>query len=137
MLGLNCDGLCDNCFKIDAPMDGAGLEREDSQVKTTVSKAKFKAQAVFSSDFTHKCSSCDESVKSIKREFSDQAWAALVSWREVSPKAVDSPLCNDCYFNFRDVLIERADEIRLMSGNIAANAKVGPVNGLANKVARA
>jgi hypothetical protein len=137
VLGLNCDGLFYNCFKIEAPRDGAGLEREDSQVKTTVSKAKFKAPAVFSSDFTHKCGSCDESVKSVKREFSDQAWAALVSWREVSAKAVDSPLCNDCYFNFRDVLIERADEIRLMSGNIAANAKAAPIRGLANKVARA
>lgn len=106
-------------------------------MKTTVSKAKFKAPAVFSLDFTHKCASCDESVKSVRREFSDQAWAALVSWREVSPKAVDSPLCNDCYFNFRDVLIERADEIKMMSGNIAANAKAVPIGGLANEVARA
>lgn len=106
-------------------------------MKTTASKVKLKSTTVFSADFTHKCGSCDESVKSVKREFSDQAWAALVSWREASPKAVDSPLCNDCYFNFRDVLIERADEIRLMGGNIAANAKVDPARSLANKVARA
>jgi hypothetical protein len=131
------NGLFVDCFKIEAPKDGAGLERENSQVKTTVSKAKFKSTTVFSAEFTHKCGSCDESVKSVKREFSDQAWAALVSWREVSPKSVDSPLCNDCYFNFRDVLIERADEIRLMSGNIAANAKATPMHGVTSKVARA
>jgi hypothetical protein len=63
--------------------------------------------------------------------------AALVAWSEVSQKAVDAPLCNDCYFNFRDVLIERADEMRLMSANVASNAKVGSSRRASNKVARA
>lgn len=105
---------------------------KQSTVKTTSVSAKAKTSASsdlnhsaisFSAHFTQKCLSCDGNVKSIKREFSDQAWAALVAWNEIQSKAVDTPLCNDCYHNFRDVLIERADEVRLMSSNVA-NAAV-------------
>ena len=106
-------------------------------MKTTVSKSKVASNLVFSTHFTHQCTSCDENAKSVRREFSDQAWAALVAWSEVSQKAVDSPICNDCYFNFRDVLIERADEMRLLSVNVASNAKVGSSGRATNKVARA
>jgi hypothetical protein len=92
---------------------------------------------VLSSDHvTQKCGSCESQAKSSRREFSDQAWAALVSWSEVSPKAVDSPICNDCYFNFRDVLIERADEMRLLVGNVVANAKSARLPRGSSKAAR-
>lgn len=69
--------------------------------------------------FKLQCSSCEGHVKSVRREFSNQAWAALVAWNEISSKAVDDAICNDCYFNFRDVLIDRADEMRLISSNTA------------------
>jgi len=90
-------------------------------VKTTATKAKASA-GVFSVHFTQQCHSCEGHVKSVRREFSDQAWAALVTWNEIPSKAVDTPLCNDCYFNFRDVLIERADEMRLLAANVAGAA---------------
>ena len=100
-------------------------------MKTTSSKTK--VSRVFSAHFTLQCSACDGHAKSLRREFSDQAWAALVAWNEVSSQAVDAPLCNDCYFNFRDVLIERADEMRLLSLNTATAAQMS----MKSKVARA
>jgi len=100
-------------------------------LKTTSSKTK--VSTVFSAHFTLQCSACDGHAKSLRREFSDQAWAALVAWNEVSSQAVDAPLCNDCYFNFRDVLIERADEMRLLSLNTATAAQMS----MKSKVARA
>lgn len=90
-------------------------------MKTTVSKAKASTIGL-NTFFTNCCSACEGQVKSVRREFSDQAWAALVAWKEVDNRAVDGPLCNDCYFNFRDVLIERADEMRLLASNVAAKA---------------
>jgi hypothetical protein len=84
-------------------------------MKASVSKAQ-----AFSAFFTDCCGACEGQVKSVRREFSDQAWSALVTWKELERKSVDLPLCNDCYFNFRDVLIERADELKLL----ATNAKV-------------
>lgn len=101
-------------------------------MKTTATKAK-ASTGVFSVHFTQQCFSCDGHVRSVRREFSDQAWAALVAWKEIPSKAVDAALCNDCYFNFRDVLIERADEMRLLAANVAGAAAVSQ----RSKVARA
>jgi hypothetical protein len=121
------------------PLEGAFHGEGGFLAMKTASNHKRKlATPVLSSDhFTHQCGSCDSAAKSIRREFSDQAWAALVSWSEVSPKAVHVPICNDCYLNFRDVLIERADEMRLLSSNIASNAKAVRMPRAASKVARA
>jgi len=106
-------------------------------LKTTVSKSKVSTIA-FNTFFTNCCSACEGQVKSVRREFSDQAWAALVAWKEVESRAVDAPLCNDCYYNFRDVLIERADEMRLMAGHVVAKTAVGARDRAAGaKVARA
>ncbi|MCX6118634.1 MAG: hypothetical protein NT027_13920 [Proteobacteria bacterium] len=69
----------------------------------------------FSVHFSHSCSGCGIDAKSIRREFSDQVWSALVDWNEIPKTAVDQPICNDCYFNLRDVLIDRADEIHQTS----------------------
>ncbi len=98
-------------------------------MKTTATKTK-ASTGVFSVHFALQCNSCEGHVKSVRREFSDQAWAALVTWNEIPSQAVDAALCNDCYFNFRDVLIERADEMRLMALNVAGaagNRKPGAV----------
>lgn len=116
---------------------GPPNDREDSLVKTASKKSQCSSQILGTENLAHKCGSCDGNVKSSRREFSEQAWAALVSWSEVSPKAVDAPLCNDCYFNFRDVLIERADEMRLAIGHVAANAKTARMSRLTNRAAQA
>jgi hypothetical protein len=117
---------------------GMGLSKRGRilNLKTTVSKAHSSSIA-FNTYFTNCCSACEGHVKSVRREFSDQAWAALVAWKELDDNAVDAPLCNDCYFNFRDVLIERADEMKLMAANVAAKAASASSAHGAGKVARA
>lgn len=60
---------------------------------------------------TTECTHCGSMEKCKKREFSAQAWTALVVWGEIEESVVDSPICMDCYNELRDVLIDRADEI--------------------------
>ena len=57
------------------------------------------------------CANCQTMAKCRRRDFSEQAWAVLLSWEEVQKAAVDQSICNDCYDELREVLIDRADEI--------------------------
>jgi hypothetical protein len=57
------------------------------------------------------CSNCESSTKSRRRDFSEQAWSVLILWNEVAGTAVQQPICDDCYGEMREVLIDRADEI--------------------------
>lgn len=57
------------------------------------------------------CSNCGTDTKCRKRDFSDQAWSFLVLWNEVSKQAVDQAICQSCYDELREVLIDRVDEI--------------------------
>ena len=55
------------------------------------------------------CSSPEESPR--RRTFSEQAWAALLLWNEIKIEAIDNPVCDTCYQELRDILIDRSDEI--------------------------
>jgi hypothetical protein len=57
------------------------------------------------------CSHCAEVGKTRKRDFSPQAWTVLVLWSEIQKSTVDQALCDNCYDELREVLIDRADEI--------------------------
>jgi hypothetical protein len=57
------------------------------------------------------CNNCGTDSKCRRREFSDQAWSVLVLWNEVQAGAVDQAICEGCYDELREVLIDRADEI--------------------------
>lgn len=59
------------------------------------------------------CSHCSEMGKTRKRDFSPQAWTVLVLWSEIQKNTVDQPLCDSCYDELREVLIDRADEIEM------------------------
>jgi hypothetical protein len=59
------------------------------------------------------CSNCCTDVKSRKRDFSEQAWSVLVLWHEIQKTVVDQPICEDCYNELREVLIDRATEIEV------------------------
>lgn len=59
------------------------------------------------------CSHCSEVGKTRKRDFSPQAWTVLVLWSEIQKATVDEALCEHCYDELREVLIDRADEIEL------------------------
>jgi hypothetical protein len=58
------------------------------------------------------CKNCGrENTKCRRRSFSYQAWTVLLLWNEISPSAVDQPICEHCYEEMRDILIDRANEI--------------------------
>lgn len=57
------------------------------------------------------CTNCSGEVKSRRRDFTEQAWTVLVLWGEIQKRAVDQPICDHCYNELREVLIDRAEEI--------------------------
>lgn len=57
------------------------------------------------------CSNCSTFSKCRRRTFSEQAWVVLLLWNEISPSAVDQPVCDECYKEMREILIDRTDEI--------------------------
>lgn len=61
---------------------------------------------------TQECPRCSNISRPIKRTFSDQALAALVVWKDLSEKLIDEPICDECYEELRDVLIERIEEVK-------------------------
>ncbi|MDA9951303.1 hypothetical protein N9D31_01885 [Oligoflexaceae bacterium] len=62
---------------------------------------------------SNECGNCEISARSRRREFSDQIWSVLITWGEVGKSLVDSPICDDCYNEFRETLIDRATELEL------------------------
>ncbi len=67
------------------------------------------------------CSVCSEDRKSRYREFSSHAWTALVSWGELGGPMIGQAMCDGCYAEFRDLLIERADEVTALAEQVAQN----------------
>lgn len=61
------------------------------------------------------CPRCGIEGSLQKRIFSDQAIAALVVWEELEESLIDEPVCNHCYAELRDILIERNDELSRIS----------------------
>ena len=59
------------------------------------------------------CSNCGLDSRSRRREFTEQTWSVLLAWNEVNKTAVDQPICDDCYEELREILIDRADEVAL------------------------
>ena len=57
------------------------------------------------------CANCSVVTHSRRRQFSEQAWYFLLSWNEISQKAVDQAICDDCYYELREVLIDRNEEL--------------------------
>lgn len=63
---------------------------------------------------TNSCSVCCEERKSRSREFSTHAWSALTIWGEVEQRTFGQPICEGCYRELRDLLIERHTELHAM-----------------------
>jgi hypothetical protein len=63
---------------------------------------------------SNSCSVCCEARKSRSREFSAHAWTALTMWGEVEQRTFGQPICEGCYREFRDLLIERSEELHAM-----------------------
>ena len=57
------------------------------------------------------CPRCGDEQKLQKRLFSDVAIAALITWGDLEEELVDEAICDDCYKELRDVLIENSDSL--------------------------
>ena len=57
------------------------------------------------------CSNCLAESRVRHRDFSEQVWSLLLVWGEISESSVDQLLCDDCYRDLREVLIERGPEM--------------------------
>lgn len=68
-----------------------------------------------SMSITNSCSACGEKRKSRSREFSPHALSALIQWGELEQAAIGQPVCEGCYREFRDLLIERTDELERLA----------------------
>lgn len=62
-------------------------------------------------DVIRKCANCQEDRLSRHRDFNPQVWSLLLHWGEVQKRAVAKPICEPCYQDLRDILIDRADEM--------------------------
>lgn len=62
-------------------------------------------------DFLQVCSHCGEKARCRRRDFSEQAWSALLIWGEIEPGIIEKPICDTCYNELREILIDRSDEI--------------------------
>ena len=89
-----------------------------SCAKTTTNRGdvvRFKIERVGGSkamqSLSQICSNCTVESKCRKREFSVEAWTVLVIWNEVQAAAVDQPLCDECYNELRETLIDRASDV--------------------------
>ena len=60
------------------------------------------------------CSCCGTKARCRSRSFSEEALALLLIWGEIEEKHIDAPICEYCYEDLRDVLIDRAREIEMM-----------------------
>lgn len=57
------------------------------------------------------CRCCGETTRVRVRDFSPQAWAFLLHWKEVDISLIGKPICLSCYNDLRELLIERSAEI--------------------------
>ncbi len=77
------------------------------------------------------CSSCGEVKKCRHRDFSSHAWAILLHWEEIDSSVIGQPLCNDCYNELRELLIDRAEEMEeIMAQGLAQDKHAAILAGL-------
>ena len=63
------------------------------------------------------CAHCGAANKSRNREFSAQIWAVLHHWGEVDGSVVGRPICDSCYRELRNLLIDRSEEMESVIKN--------------------
>lgn len=70
------------------------------------------------------CPRCGSGQHCRDRTFSNTALAALVVWGELEKSLVGKPICEECYSDLREVLVDRSDEVPLV-GQTAPIKKAG------------
>ena len=76
-----------------------------------VSRSKLNGSFQEGQVFRKLCHHCGAKVSVKQRQFSDRAWAALVNWGEVRSETMGKAICQDCYVELREILIEHTHEI--------------------------
>jgi hypothetical protein len=66
------------------------------------------------------CIVCGEERKIRYREFSPHAWTALVHWGELDASVIGQPMCNGCYNEFRDQLMDRGEEVAALAKEVSS-----------------
>lgn len=69
-----------------------------------------------------KCPRCEMNARLAKRSFSEQAISALVTWGDMDARLIGQDICDPCYAELRDILIERSEDlksVKLMNFNRA------------------
>jgi hypothetical protein len=61
------------------------------------------------------CPHCKTNRRVKSRSFSDKAWAYLFVVGELSFDLIGSPICDECYHDLREVLIESHQEVEGIS----------------------
>lgn len=99
---------------------------ETRNVSSAKRKSPLKSKGyteVSSLHSSHECPHCGASDVKIKtREISMAAWNALLAWQDVDSETIGKPICQQCYDELREILIDRADEIH--SAGIAGSHKI-------------
>ena len=60
------------------------------------------------------CPCCNTAQICRRRNFSDRIWNLLVLWKEVQNSNFDKVLCENCYNELREVLIDRVDDVAMI-----------------------
>lgn len=74
------------------------------------------------------CPCCESEVKLRHREFSAQAWAFLVENEEISVDHVGEAICDTCYRDLRELLIESFDGVGSMKVSTDIERRLSQVN---------
>ena len=85
--------------------------RRKEKAKKNTSKVSNSSKSPKKGAANDHCSHCHEQVKSRRREFSEQAWTILLLLGEINGDTVEQPICEFCYDEMRDILIDRRPEI--------------------------
>ena len=75
------------------------------------------------------CARCSSGATARKREFSEQAYSMLLVWGEIDKDIIDAPICDECYAELRDLLIERADDA-IEEDTVAAPVEIKRIVGI-------
>ena len=57
------------------------------------------------------CKCCGDETRVRHRNFSPHAWAVLMAWEEIETEVIGQPICDSCYGDLREMLIERSGEV--------------------------
>lgn len=65
-------------------------------------------------DKKSKCFHCSDISKVRVRDVSTESWEILLAFGEVERSEVNMPICDTCYSELREVMIDRREEVQAL-----------------------